>query len=346
VTRVGIVAIGRNEGERLRRCLTSLATNASACPVVYVDSGSTDGSREVAAEAGAMVVDLDLSTPFTAARARNEGADRLLAAHPETVFIQFIDGDCELQPGWVDAALEAITGDRVAIVCGRRRERHPDASIYNRLIDLEWNTPIGEAAACGGDSLIRTFAFQQAGGFDRTVIAGEEPELCLRLRRAKWCILRIDHEMAFHDAAITRFSQWWMRAVRSGYAYAEGAWRYGRGSEHYNVRNIASILVWSVGFPVVGLAATMALWFVLGPLAALVAIGLTVGAYIAQFVKLTVRGVRRDFGGRIAMAWSASVIIGKFAELVGVLTFARRRILGTDARLIEYKRSASSPSAV
>ena len=63
---LGVVAIGRNEGERLRRCLNSVVGRGHT--VVYVDSGSTDGSTELARELGADVVELDLSLPFTMAQ--------------------------------------------------------------------------------------------------------------------------------------------------------------------------------------------------------------------------------------------------------------------------------------
>ena len=143
---VAAIAIGRNEGARLLRCLASLQGQAD--PIVYVDSGSTDGSLAAATEAGALVVDLDMSRPFTAARARNAGLARLAEVDPDGAFVQVLDGDCELQPGWIDAAravLEEDTG--LAIVCGRRRERFPEASVFNRLVDQEWDTPVGEAGA-------------------------------------------------------------------------------------------------------------------------------------------------------------------------------------------------------
>ena len=93
----GIVVIGRNEGERLKRCLQSLPKSA---PVVYVDSGSTDGSDLWAREFGAELVRLDPATPFTAARARNAGFRRLTEITPHTSFVQFVDGDCELAGDW------------------------------------------------------------------------------------------------------------------------------------------------------------------------------------------------------------------------------------------------------
>ena len=148
--RIGLVVIGRNEGERLRQCL--LSGIGKVAHIVYVDSGSTDGSIELARALGVDVVELDLSTPFTAARARNAGFAHLLQKDAQLEFVQFVDGDCEVVEGWIGSALAQLEAQSdVAVVCGRRRERFPEQSIYNRLCDMEWDTPIGEAKACGGD---------------------------------------------------------------------------------------------------------------------------------------------------------------------------------------------------
>src|SRR5205814_5612356 len=178
---IGLVIIGRNEGERLRRCLESAAGHAAAS--VYVDSGSTDGSVALARSMNVDVVELDTPLPFTAARARNAGAQRLQQLAPNIDFIQFVDGDCEIvETWWPIAAARLNERPDLAIVCGRRRERHPDASRYNRMCDLECDTPVGETSECGGDSMMRLAHFSAVNGFDPTLIAGEEPELCLRLR--------------------------------------------------------------------------------------------------------------------------------------------------------------------
>ena len=194
MNQLGIVVIGRNEGQRLTDCLNSLKSHEGR--VVYIDSGSSDGSISVAERAGALVVQLDATQPFTAARARNEGFKALVAAKPDVRFVQFIDGDCELVPTWFDTAVPFITDQKdVAVVCGRRRERFPERSVYNWLCEIEWNTPIGEALACGGDSLIRVDTFQEVGGFRPSLIAGEEPELCARMRKKGWKIWRLDADM-------------------------------------------------------------------------------------------------------------------------------------------------------
>ena len=224
---VDAIVIGRNEGARLLACLASLRGQVRR--VIYVDSGSVDGSVPAARGLGAEVLALDLAQPFTAARARNAGLGALIADPPE--FVQFVDGDCVLDAGWIATGLAGFAAHpRAVVVCGRRRERFPKVSIYNRLADLEWATPVGQADACGGDALMRFDAVQAVAGYRAGLIAGEEPELCLRLRRAGGEVWRLDAEMTLHDAALLRFGQWWRRSVRAGHAFAEGAphhrWEY------------------------------------------------------------------------------------------------------------------------
>lgn len=244
--------------------------------LVYVDSGSTDGSVAAATAAGAEVVALDMAQPFTAARARNAGLSHLASDPPD--FVQMVDGDCALQPGWISAALAAFAAHPAAVVvCGRRRERFAQASVYNALADREWDTPIGPARACGGDALMRYAAVQAVGGYDPGLIAGEEPDLCLRLRAKGGEIWRIDAEMTLHDAAMTRFSQWWRRAVRAGHAFAEGCARH--GFDHWGLETRRA-LIWGSGLPMA--IVLLGLWHPADWLLAL--------AYPAQVIRLAQRG--------------------------------------------------------
>ena len=313
---VAAVAIGRNEGMRLVRCLASLQGRVGR--IVYVDSDSTDSSVAAARSAGAEVVTLDMERPFTAARARNAGLARLNEGGvPE--FVQFLDGDCELQPGWIETALAFLAANPdVAVACGRRRERHPEASVYNRLIDREWDTAVGEARACGGDALMRVAALEAVGGFDPSLIAGEEPELCVRLRKAGWRIWRLDAEMTLHDAGMTRLGQWWKRAARAGHAYAEGAALHGRAPERHGVAGTRRALLWGAALPAAALLGTLAT-----PLAPLLLL-----AYPAQVARLS----RREGWTRAAF-----LTLGKLPEAQGVLTYGWRRLTGRRGRLIEYK---------
>lgn len=330
---IGVVAIGRNEGERLRSCLESVKNGVAA--VVYVDSGSTDGSMDLARSLGVETISLDLSLPFTAARSRNAGAKKLFEIKADIEFIQFVDGDCEVVDGWLGRAVQEMRGagaENLAIVCGRRRERYPDASLYNRLIDMEWNTPVGEAEACGGDALIRAAAFKQVGGYDETLIAGEEPEMCWRLRQQSgggWRILRIDAEMTLHDAQMSRFSQWWKRNVRSGHAYAEGHAMHGH-VDGYCGFALRSIVQWALVLPLVmfGLA-----WFTWG------ASFLLLGLYIVLWARIRAyRMNQHNDASADASLYANHCIAGKFAQLQGAVKFWFNRLLGRRTRLIEYKK--------
>lgn len=318
-TTIGAVIIGRNEGDRLRKCL------ASVMPLipftVYVDSGSRDGSEAMAQAMGADTHSLDLASPFTAARARNAGLERLLSRRPNIRFVQFVDGDCEMMSGWMTAALAHLDAQPdCAAVCGRRRERYPERSIYNRLCDVEWNTPPGNALSCGGDALFRTEAFTQVDGFRDGLIAGEEPELCLRLRRSGWHIHRLDQEMTLHDAAITSWGQWWRRTVRGGYAFAEGAWLHGGAPDRHWVRETGRALFWGFSFPLL----ILSLGMFMHPLG-----GLLLLMYPLQWLKLS----RRD--GSPGLAFLS--LAGKFAETQGALKFYLTKLLGRNGQLIEYK---------
>jgi GT2 family glycosyltransferase len=321
-TGIAAVVIGRNEGARLDACLASIPD--SVAPVVYVDSGSTDGSQDRARAAGALVVTLDMTRPFTAARARNAGVAALAGSAPE--FVQFIDGDCALAPGWIETAAAFLRATpKAAVACGRRRERFPDASVYNRLADWEWDTPVGRTRACGGDALMRAGAFAAVGGFDPALIAGEEPELCVRLRAAGWEVWRLDAEMTLHDAAMTRLAQWWRRARRAGHAAAEGAALHGRPPERHGVRQTVSALAWGLGPPMAALLGMLAF----GPwgLAAL-------ALWPMQVLRLA---LREGAGRREGWERAFFLVLGKLPEALGVLEFSARRLLRRPAGLIEYK---------
>lgn len=316
--RPAAVVIGRNEGERLVRCLTALAQQVGQ--IVYVDSGSTDGSIAAARAIGADVVELDTTRPFTAARARNAGLEQLLAVPQPPPFVQFIDGDCELRTGWIETARAFLEqAPQAAVACGRRRERHPEASLYNRLIDVEWDTPTGQVRACGGDALMRVAALQQVGGFDAEMIAGEEPELCVRLRKEGWTIWRLDAEMTWHDAALTRFGQWWTRARRAGHAYAEGAALHGAPPEAHNVGQTRRALLWGGALPAIT---------VLGVLITPMALALLL-LWPLQILRLA-----RRSGDAV---WATFVTLGKLPEALGVLDYHWNRLRGRQRQLIEYK---------
>ncbi|MGB6295055.1 MAG: glycosyltransferase family 2 protein [Rivularia sp. (in: cyanobacteria)] len=330
---IGVVVIGRNEGKRLKECLLSIIDESKT--VVYVDSGSTDGSVELAVGLGVNVVELDLSIPFTAARARNAGFEYLLQMEHEVEFVQFVDGDCLVVKGWFEKATNILnTKPDVVVVCGRRREEFPANSIYNRLCNIEWNTPVGEAKACGGDAIMRVSALKQVGGFNPTLIAGEEPELCVRLRQAGGKIMRIDAEMTLHDAQIMHFKQWWKRSIRNGHAYAEGAWLHGQPPEKHWVRESRRIWNWALILPLLAIASA---WVTKGIsiIGLLLAYGLLFSR-VYKYVK-TLETTTKD-----ALLYSLFCVLDKFPGLIGQIQFHLSRLLGKKRTIVEYKSAGVS----
>jgi glycosyltransferase involved in cell wall biosynthesis len=216
---LSVVVIGRNEGERLVRCLESVQradTAGHVLEIIYVDSASVDGSPERAVALGAKVLTVRPKRP-SAATGRNAG---WRAASGDLVL--FLDGDTVLAAEFIPAALQEMARcATTAVVWGHRRELAPADSIFNRVLDLDWIYAPGTTDFCGGDALFQRAALVQSGGFNDSLIAGEEPELCARLRALGYRIRHIDTLMTGHDLAIRHWRQYWRRAERAGHAYAE-----------------------------------------------------------------------------------------------------------------------------
>lgn len=321
---VAAVVIGRNEGARLLACLDSLRDQVDQ--IVYVDSGSTDGSVDAARQSGCMVVELDTARPFTAARGRNAGFAALAAGALPT-FVQFVDGDCAVVRGWIAAGLDKLRAEPdLGMVTGWRSELHRNASVYNAMCDVEWRRPAGDILACGGDMLVRAVAWQDVGGMNEEVIAAEDDEICVRLRKAGWRLYRIAHEMTRHDADMTRFAQWWHRAVRTGHGFAQ----VGHLHPDYFQRERKRTWVWALGVPLAILAATLiwGLWMLLPGVA----------LYAASWWR-SARGLERheNLSRRSARHHALFLTIGKFPNLLGMVRFHIRRVRGSAMKIIEYK---------
>lgn len=321
---IGVVAIGRNEGDRLAACLASVTGTAGQ--IVYVDSGSTDGSIRRAEAMGASVVELDSRQPFSAARARNAGFRRWRLLEPDGRYIQFVDGDCEMAPRWLENGTTFLDAHPdVAVVYGRLRERYPERTVYNLLRDMDYDWPPGEARGCGGNALMRADAFEAAAGFRDDLICGEEPELCIRLRAAGWRVWHLDEPMAKHDAAMTRFGQWWTRAVRAGFGVALGADLHGAPPERHSMREWKRTWLWGLVIPAVVLA--LLPWFGYPALLLLL-------LYPLQVVRVALRGHRQP---RANWCRAAFLVLSLFPSMLGQLKYLLHRFFGRKARLIEYK---------
>lgn len=331
-----VVVIGRNEGERLLRCLRSLPPGDSA---IYVDSGSSDGSVTLARSLGFATIELDRSSGFTAARARNAGWRALASRSDPIDCVQFVDGDCEVVAGWLDAGMRALAADpSLGVVFGRRRERYPGRSLYNRLCDDEWNVPVGDALSCGGDAMIRLSALRDAGGYADDLIAGEEPDLCLRLRQAGWKVSRLPEEMTIHDANIVDLRAWLKRCRRAGFAYAEHLWRHRGAAIPQWQRQVASILIWAFALPATAGIAMLAILPDVG--AALIVLLLTCFTFLAQICRIALRKLAGGYAADYALRYAGMLMLGKFAELTGMLSCVAGHVRRTRASLIEYKGAA------
>jgi GT2 family glycosyltransferase len=324
---VGVVVIGRNEGDRLMRCLDSLE-RAGVDPqnIVYVDSGSSDGSVERVSARGVDAIAIE--PPFTAAKGRNAGIKHLLARHEGLFAIQFVDGDCEYFPAWIDVASKAMRDDpTICAVTGMQRERRPEATLYNLLCDVEWTGVVGEIDTFAGNVMVRVQALVETeastgGLYNPELIAGEDPEFSIRIRKTTGLrIVRIDEPICLHDVDMTKLSQWWKRNVRAGHAYAQVSRMHGEAPLRFWKRETRSNWLWGAALPLA--AAPLA-----GP------------AYVTLFWRIY-RGARaRGLDAHAARVYAFFTAVGKVPQALGQVKYWWNELRGVKSLIIEYKAPA------
>lgn len=326
---LAVIIIGRNEGARLEPSLRSVRD--VGLPLIYVDSGSSDGSVDIARRLDVPVHELDPGRPFSAARARNEGLDQALCRWPEIENVLFLDGDCVLCAQFPAAAVATLELHKdCIIVTGHLTERNPEASRYNRLCAIEWRGPAGRMEnmnGLGGIMVVRVSGFRDVGGFNENAIAGEEPDLGVRLVLAGYSLIKIDEPMATHDAQILTFGQWWKRAVRGGHAVAHRYALHGRTRLRDGRRQLLSALFWGFALPV---AILVLLWPTRG-------LSLFLCAGYGVIYWRVFRYYRRSgVAGPDARLAAEFNIYSRFAHFLGVLRYCANRLRGR-FHLIEYK---------
>lgn len=328
---ISVVVIGRNEGERLERCLASVQAArypADKIELIYVDSNSEDESCAVAERHGAAVIRIT-EGPYSAARARNLGW-----RHARGDLVHFFDGDVILDPDWLRKAVARLNEDpAIACVFGRREEVRPRASIYMRVCAFDWHVPSGPWRICGGDALFRRELLEQVGGLNEEMIAGEEPEMCYRIRRRGKLIWRLDEPMTRHDLNMTRFGQYWKRLVRSGWAYCVVAFRCRRGKERFWLRenfvNVAELVFWLVLAVAAAVTGTWWAWVVL------------IGVLALRIAWITFRVRRRADDPGSAVLYAVHCVFGRLPFFIGQLKGLWYLISRKPTTLIEYKSSSA-----
>jgi GT2 family glycosyltransferase len=308
---VGVVVIGRNEGQHLLRALGSIGAQAGA--VAYADSESTDDSVALVRERFPAVEVVEMRAAerrLSPSRGRNEGYAALRRRQPEVRYVQFLDGDCELHPRWLSAAAAYLDAHpEVGVVAGRLRERDRDRNAFHRLADMEWDQPPGEVNDMGGIMMVRVEAWERVGGQNPDIPAAEEREFCWRVIDAGYKVVRLPDDMALHDIDMASLAEWWTRSVRTGHAYAQGWWVH---RDSWHLRHLVSLVTYGAALPG---AAVGGAPLTLGASLSLLA------AYPRLWRRVERARLARGDSPDDARLYAAASVVGKLAGAMGVAKF-------------------------
>ena len=168
---ISVIVIGKNEGERLEACLTSAqrALRMLSYELIYVDSHSTDDSLAIARAHGARCF-LPEETDTTAGLGRYIGTQ---AAHGE--YLLFLDGDMQLQQGFVERAMLRVAAGGCDGVCGIRTDHYmKDGKVVSVCENYFGCTQERVAPEFGGAIFLTAQALERCGGWATDTVACEE----------------------------------------------------------------------------------------------------------------------------------------------------------------------------
>jgi glycosyltransferase involved in cell wall biosynthesis len=183
---VSIIIPVRNDERRLANCLASLRAcdyPREQVEIIVADNGSTDGSAQVARDAGATVLSLPgLAVAQVRNRAAQSASRELLA---------FVDADHEVSPEWLRSAAETLSDSRVA-AAGNAYLTPPGGTWVQRIYDSFRDHREGRFDTLwlgSGNLAVRRSVFLELGGFDETLETCEDVDLCRRIRRHDWRLM-------------------------------------------------------------------------------------------------------------------------------------------------------------
>ena len=264
--------------------------------------------------------------PLTAARARNAGFEYLRSALPHLEFVQFVDGDCELVPGWSEMAERFLQRARRHRSCLRSKARTLSRKIRS-IIGCVIRSGIRLSAApmpaaetpCFESEHSKTWADliqlllpakSRNSAYDYESVAGKSGAST--------------SEMTVHDAAMTSFNQWWKRTARGGHAYAEISALHASSAARIWQWEKMRAMLWGAVLPIIVVAGAM--------VSKLALIGALL--YPAQICRTA---VRRGANKLSSWRFSTFMLIAKFAEMQGIARYWQSQISGRRPRRVDYK---------
>ena len=206
----------------LEPCLASLFRNLPrdprlSCEVVVADNGPGDETRSWLAREHPQVRVVRLAPGQGFCRAANAGVE---AARGR--FVQVLNDDTELTPGWIEAGLEPFRDPTVAAVTplvlvrstpdrvdsagdGYSLAGWPSKRGHGQSADRWASRPVEDVmSASGSASFYRADVLRRVGGFDASLVSYyEDVDLGFKLRWAGYRVVFTPHCRVLHDISAT-----------------------------------------------------------------------------------------------------------------------------------------------
>lgn len=173
---VSLIIPAFNEERYIKHCLQSvleLDYPKDLLEIIVVDNGSTDKTTEIAQALGARVL---VRPDVRVGAVRNFGV-----SNSSGELIAFLDSDCLPPKDWISSAIHHMKEKNTEVVGGVYLLRSNPSWIESSwVLNLTPNDRLN-GNLVGGSILITRKAFEDVGGFDESLNAGEDTDLGRKL---------------------------------------------------------------------------------------------------------------------------------------------------------------------
>lgn len=176
---VSIVIPVFNEERYLPSCLTSLMSLSypkDHHEILLIDNGSTDRTLEIAR--GFSEVSIHVKENVKVGAVRNYGVQKAKGS-----VIVFLDSDCVVNQEWLTDGVRKLTADANSVIGGQYLLRDDPSWLEKYWILASPNRTVRETSLLGGCIFMPKEIFQNIGGFDEYLNAGEDSDLTVRLKK-------------------------------------------------------------------------------------------------------------------------------------------------------------------
>jgi glycosyltransferase involved in cell wall biosynthesis len=233
--------VAKDEEQNISRCIESILSSTKTIEsreILLVDSCSSDKTVEIAKQYPINIVQLGENWPHSPSAGRFTGVN-----NTNGKYVLIIDGDMELQKGWVEVVLKFMEETpKAAALVGKYYElflqKNGDYSKPKLAMNCKGRSKFGKIDYIFGSSIFRRKSLLEAGNFHPYLRAEEEAEISYRLTKNGYNLFFFPYDAIYHYSIPRNTLQETIRRIRRNLCAGMG------DMMSWSLRNRYYLIIW------------------------------------------------------------------------------------------------------